>query len=110
MLEIINSGQFTGSPVGQYLHTLKHVFSGEMRVDALCYLRLYAELSLRAKGVLMMREHGYPPPATDDATRAKLEELRYLELSLGATGLRALQPMLHMRRKALWQINLLKSG
>jgi protease PrsW len=110
MLETIHSGNFAGSHAGRYLGTLKAVFSGEMMVDALCYLRLYTELALRAKGLLMLREHGLPEPPADDTLRSQLEELRYLESSLGATGLRALHPLLRMRRKDLWQINLLKSG
>lgn len=110
LLELIHSGEFAGSHAGHYLQTLKSVFSGEMMVDALCYLRLYTELALRAKGLLMLREHGLPEPAADDVLRSQLDELQYLEKSLGATGLRALQPLLHMRRKDLWQINLLKSA
>ena len=109
MLEVINSGEFQGSPAGQYLLTLKLSFSPEMMADALCYLRLYTELALRAKGLLMLREHGLPVPTTDAGTRERLEELRYLESSVGATALRALQPMLHMRREELWQINLLQA-
>lgn len=110
MLQTIHSGDFAGSPAGRYLQSLKTVFSGELMVDALCYLRLYTELAMRAKGLLMMREHGLPEPPADDTLRSQLEELRYLETSLGATGLRALQPLLPMRRKDLWQVNLLKSA
>ena len=109
MLELINSGAFQGSPAGQYLLTLRQSFSPAMMADALCYLRIYTELALRAKGLLMLREHELPVPPTDALTRAKLEELRYLESSIGATALRALQPMLHMRREELWQLNLLQS-
>ena len=81
-----------------------------MMADALCYLRLYTELALRAKGLLMMRENGFSPPPADAETKARLEELTFLEGSLGATGLRALQPLLRMERKELWQINLLKAA
>ena len=110
MLGLIHSGQFSGSPSGQYLQTLRHALSGPMMADALCYLRLYTELALRAKGLLMMREHGLPEPPIDAATRAGLEELKFLERSIGPTGLRALRPLLHMRRKELWQLYLLQSG
>lgn len=109
MLELIHSGDFAHSPAGQYLSALKQVFSGPMMVDALCYLRLYTELAMRAKGLLMLREHGLPEPPPDQNVQARLEELAYLERSLGATGLRALHPMLHLPRKALWQIHLLKT-
>jgi RsiW-degrading membrane proteinase PrsW (M82 family) len=95
MLELINSGRLSDSPVGQYLHTLKDRFHGPVVADLLCYLRLYTELALRAKGILMMRENGFDAPV-DDATREKFAEMRYLEKSIGRTGLLAIQPMLHM--------------
>ncbi len=110
MLELIHSGDFAGSHAGQYLRSLQHRFSGAMMVDALCFLRLYTELAMRAKGLLMMREHGLSEPPLDAGVRAQLDELKYLEASLGASGVRALQPMLHMPRKALWQIHLLQAG
>lgn len=106
MLELINSGRLSDSPVGRYLHTLKDKFHGPVVADILCYLRLYTELALRAKGILMMRESGFDVPV-DEATREKFAEMRYLEKSIGRTGLLAIQPMLHMSRKDLWQLYLL---
>jgi len=106
MLELINSGRFSDSPVGQYLHTLKDKFKGPVVADLLCYLRLYTELALRAKGVLMMRESGFETPV-DEETRAKFAEMRYLKDSIGKTGLLAIHPMLHMSHKDLWQLYML---
>ena len=106
MLELINSGRFGDSPVGRYLHELRDKFHGPVVADLVCYLRLYTELALRAKGILMMRENGFEV-SIDDATREKFTELRYLEKNIGKTGLRALQPMLHMRQKELWQLYML---
>ena len=108
LLELIGSGSFATSPPGRYLASLKRSLPGPLLADALCYLRLFTELALRAKGMLMMRENGFEPPAADDETRAKLAELRYLEDSLGATGLRALRPALHMRQRELRQLYVLK--
>ena len=76
-------------------------------VDMLCYLRLYTELALRAKGVLMMRENGLDTPI-GDRTKEKFEELSYLEGSIGTTGLLAMKPFLHMTRKDLWQLYVLE--
>jgi hypothetical protein len=106
MLELINSGRLSDSPVGCYLHTLKKKFQGPVVADILCYLRLHTELALRAKGILMMRESGFEVPV-DEATRAKFAEVRYLEDSIGRTGLLAIQPMLHMSHKDLWQLYML---
>ena len=105
-LELINSGRFAGSPAGRYLHALKDRFEGPVVADLLCYLRLHIDLSLRAKGVLLMRESGFDPQV-DEATRAAFGELRYLEKSVGRTGLRAIRPMLGMTGKELWQLHML---
>jgi protease PrsW len=106
MLELINSGRFGDSRMGLYLHALKDKFRGPVVADILCYLRLHTELALRAKGILMMRESGFAAPA-DASTREKFAELRFLEASIGATALRAIQPMLHMSNKDLWQLYML---
>ena len=106
MLELINSGQLSDSPVGKYLHSLKDKFHGPVVADILCYLRLHTELALRAKGILIMRENGFEAPV-DEVTRAKFTEMSYLEGSIGRTGLLAIQPMLHMSHKDLWQMYML---
>jgi RsiW-degrading membrane proteinase PrsW (M82 family) len=107
LLEQINSGAFTESKIGQFLEDLKEKFSGPVVVDMLCYLRLYTELALRAKGVLMMRENGLDTPV-GERTRAKFEEMRYLERSIGKTGCLAMRPFLQMTRKDLWQLYVLE--
>jgi hypothetical protein len=89
-----------------YLHSLKEKFRGEVVADLLCYLRLHVELSIRAKGLLMMRESGFENK-TGEETRAKLEEMKYLEGSIGATGKLAVKPFLQMSRKDLWQFYML---
>jgi RsiW-degrading membrane proteinase PrsW (M82 family) len=106
LLELINSGEFSTSRVGLYLHSLKEKFAGPIVADLLCYLRLHTELSIRAKGVLMMRESGFDSPV-GDATRSKLEELRFLEGSIGATGILAMKPFMQMSQKDLWKIYVL---
>ena len=106
MLELINSGRLSDSPAGRYLHSLKDRFKGAVVADLLCYLRLYTELALRAKGILLMRENGFDAPV-DAATREKFTEMRYLEGSIGRTGILALKPMLHMSHKDLWQLYML---
>jgi RsiW-degrading membrane proteinase PrsW (M82 family) len=108
MLSLINSGGLSDSPVGRYLTQLKEKFQGPVVADLVCYLRLHTELALRAKGVLMMRENGFEVPI-DEPTREKFVEMTYLEKSIGPTGRRALQPMLHMSHKDLWQLYMLKS-
>ena len=107
LLEQINSGEFAESKIGRFLQDLKQKFPGTVVVDMLCYLRLYTELALRAKGVLMMRENGLDTPV-GERTRAKFEEMHYLEKSIGKTGLLAMRPFLQMTRKDLWQLYVLE--
>ena len=101
LLELINSGEFSSSKVGLYLHSLKEKFDGPTVVDLLCYLRLHTELSIRAKGLLMMHESGFMNKAGEE-TRAKLEELRYLESTIGTTGILAISPFLRMSQEDLF--------
>lgn len=107
LLEQINSGEFAESKIGRFLEDLREKFSGPVVVDMLCYLRLYTELALRAKGVLMMRENGLDTPV-GERTKAKFEEMRYLEQSIGKTGILAMSPFLQMTRKDLWQLYVLE--
>jgi protease PrsW len=106
LLNAIHSGQVLETPVGQYLTTLRNRFPGEVVVDMMCLLRLHAELSIRGKGVLMMREAGFdaePDPSVKDT----FKELRYLEKSIGRTGLLAIGPFLRTSTRDLWQLNML---
>ena len=106
LLHLINSGEFSNSKTGLYLQSLKEKFRGEVVADLLCYLRLHVELSIRAKGLLMMRDSGFDNK-TGEETRAKLEEMKFLEGSIGATGKLAIKPFLKMSRKDLWQFYML---
>lgn len=108
IIELINSGDFSNSRIGTYLLSLTEKFEGPVVVDMLCYLRLHKELAMRAKGLLMMREQGFHEKP-GEATKAKLEELKYLVDSIGPTGLLAMRPFLRMSRKDLWQIYMLSS-
>ena len=106
LLQLINSGEFSTSKVGMYLHSLKERFEGPIVVDLLCYLRLHTELSIRAKGLLMMRESGFANKAGEE-TKAKLEELKFLEKSIGTTGRLAIKPFMQMSQKDLWKFYML---
>lgn len=106
LLRAMRTGQMSGTPVGRYLGTLRDRFPAEAIVDMLCLLRLRAELGISAKGLLMMREAGFDA-APDPELKDTFEELRYLERSIGRTGMLALQPFLHTSMRDLWQLNLL---
>lgn len=107
LLEMITSGLSSESRVGQYLDSLRGKFSGTVLADMLCYLRIYLELAVRAKGILMMRESGFEIDS-DPNIVAKLEELKFLEKSIGRTGKLAMNPFLQVSSHDLWQIYSLK--
>jgi RsiW-degrading membrane proteinase PrsW (M82 family) len=106
LLEVIRTGHIAETRVGAYLVALRSRFPGEVIVDMMCLLRLHVELSIRAKGVLMMREAGFDV-APDPTLKATFKELRYLEKSIGKTGRLAIDPFLHTSTRDLWQLNML---
>lgn len=107
LLQMITAGNVSESKLGGYLATLQSRFSGEVVVDMLCYLRLYLELSIQAKGLLLMREAGFEIP-TDDSVKANFEELHYLEKNIGPTGKLALKPIVNLNSRDLWQLHMLQ--
>jgi protease PrsW len=107
LLRVMRAGQVSETPVGGYLKGLRTSYPPEVIVDMMCLLRLRAELGIRAKGILLMREAGFEPD-TDPSLPAKFEELRYLERSIGRAGMRALKPFIHTSTQDLWQLNLLE--
>jgi RsiW-degrading membrane proteinase PrsW (M82 family) len=106
LLRAVHTGQVSGTPVGRYIATIKSRFPAEVIVDMMCLLRLRAELAIRAKGVLMMREAGFDA-APDPMVKDRFQELRYLEKNIGKTGLRALHPFVHTSTRDLWQLTVL---
>ena len=107
LVRAIQSGDFGLTPAGDYLRSLRAHFEGPVVADMLCYLRLRSELSLRAKGVLMLHENGFEPKKDPDID-AKLEELKFLRKSIGKTGELALAPILHHSTHDLWQLQMLE--
>lgn len=106
LMELITSGEIRDSRIGHYLESLRDRFPGPVVADMLCLLQIHLELAIRAKGLLLAREAGLDVPM-DDAVRANFQEMRYLERSIGPTGLLALQPVFQRSRRDLWQLHVL---
>ena len=109
LLAAIGSGDFGSSRPGRYLQSLRQHFAPAVVADMLCFLRINAELSVRAKGVLMLREAGLPVHK-DAETTAKLVELEYLKSTIGRTGLLALAPIVRRTSHDVWQLRLLEES
>ena len=106
LMRMLDSGNFDRTPAGIFLSGLRDKLDGTLLADMLCYLRVYTELALRAKGLLLARENGLDVEM-DGETREKFEELRYLEQSIGVAGRVTMRPFLQMTTKDLWQLYVL---
>lgn len=106
MLEMMEGGGIADSRIGMYLSSLRESLSPEVVADMLCMMRLRVELSVRAKGILLMREAGFEAPV-DPEVKDRFEELRYLEHSVGRTGMLAMLPLLSWRHRDLWEMHML---
>jgi protease PrsW len=107
MLGFLKSGKFSSTKQGEYLAGFRNSFNGEVVLDLYCYLRIYLELAIRAKGVLLLRESGLEVDL-DDEIKAKFKELLFLEKSIGKAGKTILKPLLNSSQKDLWQIYFLE--
>ena len=107
LLALINEGQVRDTPLGKYLLSLRESFRPDMVVDMLCLLRLQAELSIRAKGILILREHGLKPN-DDPELKARLLEVSQLESNIGKAGLMAMRPICRWKDADRWQRHLLE--
>ncbi len=108
-LKMVISGNISSTHLGRYLTSLSSRFEPQVVVDLLCYLRIYLELAVQAKGILMMREAGFDVPASPD-TEAKFKELEFLDKSIGRTGKLALHPFLRVSNRELWQLHMLRTA
>lgn len=104
MLAMISSGEFKQTPQGAYLMSLNDTFPPEVRGDMLTFLHLTLELSARAKGDLMRREAGLEV-LPDPALESHFKELKYLEKSIGPTGMLAIRPLLSQTPRDLWEMH-----
>ncbi|HVR29223.1 MAG TPA: PrsW family glutamic-type intramembrane protease [Thermoanaerobaculia bacterium] len=103
LLEALQSGRVSATRIGNYLSALEGRFSPAVLVDMVCLIRLHLELSIKAKGMLIAREHGFELPP-DPAVEEHWRELAFLERSVGRAGLLAMQPIFNLSTRDLWQV------
>lgn len=103
LLEALQSGRVGDTRVGSYLGALKGRFAPEVLVDMICLIRLHLELSIKAKGLLLAREHGFELPP-DPSVESHWRELAFLERSVGRAGRLAMQPIFNLSTRDLWQV------
>jgi hypothetical protein len=103
LLAMVKSGRLVETPIGKFLVSLRSRFRGEVLADMLCVLRLHLELSIAAKGMIMMRDEGFDLPP-DAEWKSKFDEIEFLDSSIGRTGRLAIEPFLHTSSQKLRQI------
>ncbi len=101
LLTAINCGELLQSKAGQYFQNLKNKFSPLILADLVCYIRLYIELSMTAKGMLIMKELGFSNKMTAELEE-KINEIKYLEKKIGFTGRLAIQPLIYNEKGIAW--------
>ena len=107
LLSDINKGKFSETRSGMFILSLKEQFKPEIFFDMLVFVKLFLELSVKAKGILLLQESGLTVPK-DPEMKSKLIEFDELEKNIGKTGLLALQPILRMNKKDLWKLKMLE--
>jgi RsiW-degrading membrane proteinase PrsW (M82 family) len=107
LLRLLMSADFGTTRLGLYLRELRARFPGEVVADMFCLLRLELELAIRAKGMLLAREAGLDVPP-DPALAASLQELTFLQASVGRIGLLALKPLRATTSRDDWHRHLLQ--
>jgi RsiW-degrading membrane proteinase PrsW (M82 family) len=109
LLELVRSEYFASTRFGRYLQELRSRFNGLVVADMFCLLRLDLELSVQAKAMLLAREAGLNLPVTDDL-HTSLQEIAYLQATIGRTGLLALKPLQVTSDRDRWHRYLLAAG
>ncbi len=103
LLEYVNSGTISKSKVGSYFQIMKETISGQVMVDIICYLKIYLELAINAKGRLLLQEAGFKQ-VSDNEIKSKIIEMKFLQKNIGKTGKLALSPIIRFSNRDLWQL------
>lgn len=109
MLRLLMAGNISETRIGNYLKSIQDKFTPALVGDIICYLRVYLELSIKAKGILIMKEYGFDMPP-DPEIEAQFTELNYLENHIGKTGKLAIQPLLKLNNTDIWQLSMMQKN
>jgi RsiW-degrading membrane proteinase PrsW (M82 family) len=95
--------EFAHSEAGRFISELADKFTETDAADIYAYMRLHAELVLRAEDLLLARAGGAKPAITD-ADHANFARLHELERKIGKTALLAIWPHLHYSHQELAEL------
>ena len=117
LLAAMRRGQFTQTPSGRYLLSVREQFKPEVFMDMYCYVMVYLELSIIAKRNLLLAEAGLSTPQSlpenqpqgsqpqpqEEKVQALRAEFKALRKRIGKTGQIALAPLVPMGQTPLLQ-------
>ncbi len=106
LLKMINEGKFSETRAGSYIISIKERLDNEQVFDILVFIKLYLELSIRAKGILLLKESGLEITKTDNISD-KLNEFNVLKQKIGKTAFMLISPIFRINKKDIWKLNLL---
>lgn len=106
LLQLIVSDGFRGTRFARYLADLPDRFDGAVVADMFCLLRIELELAVQAKARLIAQQAGLNLPVDPDV-HAALAEWKYLQRSIGRTGLLALEPLRMTSHRDYWHRHVL---
>ena len=98
LLDSIKNGHLDDTPTGNFLESVKDAFPPEDFFDMICYVQLYAELSVASRSRVMVRESGleHDLPLTDEMKELLLSqyaEYKLLEKRLGNAARMTIAPI-----------------
>jgi len=109
LLEDIRTGRFAQSEAGRFITSLSERFSASVAALAFSYIKLHAELVLRAEQILLAKEKGEKPkPGQEDKSR--FQRLHALERQIGPTVMMVLWPHLKFSRRELFELHQLEGA
>jgi hypothetical protein len=107
LLQVLNKVKMGNSNLEIYLQKINHSLDEKMLRKIHAYLKLFQELSIRAKCGLMMREHGFEF-SFDPEIQTKISNLYELEEGIGKAGLLVIEPIIKIKNIDKWQLKILK--
>jgi protease PrsW len=108
MLQLIQSEHFGATRFSAYLQALRTRFPGPVVADMFCLLHVEVEVAIQAKAMLLARQAGLEIPVDEDL-RASLDEIAYLNRSIGPVGRLALEPLQVTSHRDDWHRHLLRA-
>ncbi|HEY0105992.1 MAG TPA: PrsW family glutamic-type intramembrane protease, partial [Rhizomicrobium sp.] len=104
LLDDIVSGRFAHTEAGRFILSLSRRFGKSVIDDIFDYIKLHAQIVLRAEAIALARERN-EKPQVPPGHREDLKRLAALEKKIGRTAMMALWPHLHFSRRELWELH-----